>query len=46
MGVGLVALAGCAFVFSRLCLAKSDLGPLSPAWVQEHREVRGCDPWN
>jgi hypothetical protein len=46
MGVGLVGLIGSVIVFSRLCYAKSDLGPLSASWVADHRDVRGCDPWN
>ena len=46
VGVGLFALVGSVIVYSRLCVAKSDLGPVSPAWVAEHRDMRGNDPWN
>jgi hypothetical protein len=46
MGVGLFALVGSVIVYSRLYVAKSDLGPVSPAWVAEHRDVRGNDPWH
>jgi hypothetical protein len=46
MGVGLFALVGSAIAYSKLYVAKSDLGPVSPAWVAEHRDMRGNDPWN